>query len=342
MRQGAITVLVLMLVVVGVAGFYLTGGDSPRGEALVVYCAHDAIFAQEVLDRFEAETGIPVVVRFDTEATKSLGLTNLLFREKDNPRCDVFWNNQTLGTISLLQHDLLLPYKGPGWERIPDGLKDPEGRWTGFAGRLRVWIVNTDKMESTEEAIEERFAGDLSRMAIAKPLFGTTLSHYSILWQEWGESRLQEWHREAVDRGMKVTTGNATVKNLVAEGTCDFGWTDTDDYFVGLDDGYPVAQQPIRVEGKTICIPNSVAIIRGTKREEQARRLVNWLLSEESELRMANSKSRQIPLGPVDESTLTDEVRQLKEWSRDAYDLTGLGPARAECLEWLRGEFLEQ
>ena len=55
----------------------------------------------------------------------------------------------------------------------------------------------------------------------------------------------------------------------------------------------------------------------------------------------ANPKSRQIPLGPVDESKLSDEVRHLKGWSRDAYDLTTLGPARAECLEWLREEFLE-
>lgn len=341
MRQGAVAVLLLALVAVGVAGFYLVGSDSPGDDALVIYCAHDAIFAEEVLDRFEAETGIRVTPRFDTEATKSLGLTNLLIREKDNPRCDVFWNNQTLGTVSLLEHDLLLPYKGPGWERIPEGLKDPEGRWTGFAGRLRVWIVNTENMEATEEAIEERFAGDLSRMAIAKPLFGTTLSHYSILWQQWGESRLKEWHREAVDRGLKVTTGNATVKNLVAEGTCDFGWTDTDDYYVAVDDGYPVAQQPIRVAGKTICLPNSVAIIKGTEREEQAQRLVDWLLSEESEMRMAASKSRQIPLGPVDESKLSAEVRQLKEWSREAYDLTGLGAARGECLEWLQAEFLE-
>ena len=40
---------------------------------LVVYCAHDREFAEVVLQEFERQTGIPVSVRYDTEATKSLG-----------------------------------------------------------------------------------------------------------------------------------------------------------------------------------------------------------------------------------------------------------------------------
>ncbi|MDP6108080.1 MAG: hypothetical protein QGI33_06570 [Candidatus Brocadiia bacterium] len=37
-------------------------------------------------------------------------------------------------------------------------------------------------MEPREEAVTAALAGDLSRVAIAKPLYGTTLSHYSVLW----------------------------------------------------------------------------------------------------------------------------------------------------------------
>src|SRR5262252_3639724 len=45
-----------------------------RQTALVVYCAHDSIYAEQIFKSFEQETGIPVEVRYDTEATKSLGL----------------------------------------------------------------------------------------------------------------------------------------------------------------------------------------------------------------------------------------------------------------------------
>lgn len=319
-------------------------GCGPDGPApLVVYCAHDSVYSEEVLRRFERETGIPVSIKFDTEATKSLGLINLLIAEKDRPRCDVFWNNQVLGTLDLIDHDLLLPYKGPGWERIPDAFKDPAGRWTGFAARLRVYIINTDRMEPTEAAIEERLASDdLSRFTIAKPLFGTTLTHYRLLWHLWGGEKLQEWHRQTRARGLVEAASNGQTKNLVAEGVCDFGWTDTDDFYVALDAGQPVAQVPVRVEGgATVSIPNSVAIIRGTKRLEQAQKLVDFLLSEETELALARSKARQIPLGPVPDEQVSDEIRKLRTWAADGYDLNRVGDARRECLDWLKSEYLE-
>ena len=131
-------------------------------------------------------------IRYDTEATKSLGLTELLIREKDNPRCDVFWNNQLLGTAALKQHGILEPYKGPGYERIPDELKDPDGAYVGFAGRLRVYIINSDKMSAVEGAVRDVLAGDdLSRVAIAMPLYGTTLTHYTVLRDVLGDDGLR-------------------------------------------------------------------------------------------------------------------------------------------------------
>ena len=93
--------------------------------------------------------------------------------------------------------------------------------------------------------------------------------------------------------------------------------------------------------GRTICIPNTAAIIRGTRRIEAARRLIDFLASAETELALARSKSRQVPLGPIDEAQLPDEVRRLKEWAADGIDLRSLLPARRECLEWLKSEYLK-
>jgi len=317
-----------------------TGTRSSR-QALVVYCAHDSVYSEQVLRQFEQQTGIPVSIRFDTEATKSLGLVNLLIREKDNPRCDVFWNNQVLGTIELAQQEVLQPYRGSGYARIPDRFKDPDGNWTGFASRLRVFIVNTDTLPATEKAIEESLEADLSRMAVAKPMYGTTLSHYTLLWHLWGGEQLKQWHTETRKRGLREVAGNANVMNLVASGVCDFGWTDTDDFFVAADDGSPVDMLPIRLEGSAICIPNSVAIIRGTDKLSEAQQLVDFLLSEENELALSRSRARQIPLGPVDETELTDDVRRLWRWSQSGHDLTQLGPSRRECLQWLESEYLQ-
>jgi iron(III) transport system substrate-binding protein len=312
-----------------------------RRDAVVVYCAHDAIFAEGILRGFEEQSGIRLAIRYDTEATKSLGLVELLAREKDAPRCDVFWNNEVLGTIDLADHGVLAPYRGPGWERIPAVFKDADGRWTGFSARLRMVMVNTAHLPADEAAIRARLAGDLSRAAIAKPLYGTTLTHYSVLWQRMGRDQLIAWHRDWRARGGREANGNAGVKDLVASGNCDFGFTDTDDYFEAKDDGKAVAAVPVRLDdGATICIPNTVALVRGTRHEAEARKLLDFLLSAETEIALAQSKSRQIPLGAVPEEQVPLEVRELRRYAALGAPLANLSTARAECLAWLKEEYL--
>ncbi|MBI3863426.1 MAG: ABC transporter substrate-binding protein [Planctomycetia bacterium] len=322
----------------------LIGCDSGKSTTpgLVVYCAHDAVFAEDVLRDFERQTGIAVTVRYDSEATKSLGFVNMLIQEKANPQCDVFWNNELLGTCELHEQGVLAPYRGPGFERIPERFKDPDGHWTGFAARLRVYIVNTEKMAADEAALREKLEGqaDLTRVAIAEPLFGTTLTQYTVLWSELGEDGLKNWHKDLHARGIREVKGNAATKNLVAEGACDFGFTDNDDYFVAKDAGKPVAQLPVRVAGKTICIPNSVAIIRGTPRIDAARKLVDYLLSAETELRLAKSESRQIPLGPVSSDQVPADVRPLVAWGAEGADLRPLLESRRAVVRWLKSEYL--
>lgn len=320
----------------------LSPGCHPNGpKPVVVYCSHDAVFAQGLLDQFTAETGIPCSIKYDTEATKSLGLVNLLIAEKEHPRCDVFWNNQVLGTVELQQAGVLEPYQGSGYARIPRQFKDPEGYWTGFAARLRIYIVNTDRMEASEERIQQSMnSGDLSRMAIAKPIYGTTLTHYALLWHVLGGDQLKDWHHQSIQRGLKVVGGNAQVKDLVAAGTCDFGWTDTDDFFAAQDAGFHVDLVPVRVNGQTISIPNSVCLIKGARNRANAERLIDFLLSEQTEIELSRSESRQIPLGQIDESKLSSEVQQLRTWAAESYDLSQLPEAHHACLEWLREEYL--
>jgi iron(III) transport system substrate-binding protein len=333
------------------AGILLWG----TGGGLVVYCAHDRVYSEEILARFTEETGIAVRPRFDTEATKSLGLVEQIAREAAAPRCDVFWNNEVLGTMDLARRGLLEPcrdvHDGPGHARIPEQYRDPAGLWTGFAARMRVWIVNTDKVTPTRAAVRVALRGDLSRVAVARPLFGTTLTHYCVLSDLWGMEALKAWHRQWRARGVREVPGNSTVKDLVAGGTLDLGLTDTDDFFLAKDAGKPVAMVPFRTgdvgagptngsrpPDRVILIPNTVAVVKGTRRPDDAKRLVDWLLSAETELALARSRARQIPLGEVDASKLPTEVAALAALVGEGYPLGGLTPAREACIEWLKAE----
>jgi iron(III) transport system substrate-binding protein len=313
----------------------------PKDDALVVYCAHDAVFAEQILRDFQWNTGIKVATRFDTEATKSLGLVELLVREKDRPRCDVFWNNELLGTMDLAERGVLAPYRGSGWERIPAAHKDPDARWTGFAARFRVHIANTTKLSVDDPRVtalaRSDVNGDLSNAAIAKPLYGTTLTNYVVWWQTWGADKLQAWHTRTRQLGLRELNGNGAVKDAAAQGAVDHGLTDTDDFFAAKDAGAPVAMRPVRLEsGQTICIPNTVALINGSQRVYAARKLIDYLTSVEAELALARSKSRQVPLGPISEDQLPEEVRAMRPWVSESVPLPPLAKSRAECLNWLK------
>lgn len=329
-----VLIAIVLLIAILIPFLMRQGRDA---ETVVLYCAHDSIFADAIIQEFEKRTGIRVQVRFDEEASKSLGLTNLLIAERDNPRCDVFWNNQTLGTMRLQDEGVLAPCPADVFARIPDEYKDPDHFWAGFAGRLRVYVVNTQALAATDEAIAGRLNSDsLNRVAIAMPLYGTTLTHYSVLASQMGLEKLKEWHASLHQRGIREARGNGSVKDLVADGACDVGFTDTDDVFVALDAQKPVDMRPIRLpSGQTICIPNSVALIRNGPNPDAAMKLIQYLISEEVELALANSASRQIPLGKVDASRIPADVQRLAEWAKESASMEGVPEQQTDVLNWL-------
>lgn len=368
------SVLVPVIAAVVLAGIWLFSTSQGETNSLVVYCAHDSVYADQILQDFQRQTGIRVNVRYDTEATKSLGLINLIIQERQRPRCDVFWNNEMLGTLDLQSQGLLERHKGTGWDRLPEKYRDPDGFWVGFGARLRAVIVNTQQMPADEASLRELVRLETAKVAVAKPLFGTTLTHYTVLWHLWGPARLKAWHHELRQRGIREVNGNGPVKDIVAGGTCAAGLTDTDDVFVAIDDQLPVAMYPVRLPpprtsndpvsalaaieeeaisdflaitapdqeaGQTICIPNTASIIKGTRHRAAAEALVDFLASAETELALARSKSRQVPVGPVNSADLPEDVRPMKAWADAGIDLRPLLQTRHECLQWLKSEYLK-
>ena len=114
----------------------------------MVYVSEDQVFSEPILRDFEAETGIRVRAVYDTEETKSTGVMNRLIAEKGNPQADVYWANEPIRAIVLKQRGISDKYFSPGAKGIPANFKDPQGYWTGFSARARVFIVSTKKKSS--------------------------------------------------------------------------------------------------------------------------------------------------------------------------------------------------
>ena len=105
----------------------------------------------------------------------------------------------------------------------------------------------------------------------------------------------------------------------VGEGRVAFGFTDTDDYNVAKT----VKEWPVDVvfpdkDGMgTLLIPNTVALIKGGPNAENAKKLIDFLLSPEVEQFLAESRSAQIPVrDSVKRPAHVQKISEIKvmEW----------------------------
>ncbi len=276
------------------------GKPAPAG--IVVYCSIDEAFARGILNQFEAESGLPIDVIFDSEAGKTTGLVNRIIRESQagRPRADLFWSSELFNTIRLARMGLLEPYDSPAAKDIPSRYKDGEHRWTALAVRARVIAFDPTRTPTFDlpakwaDLAEERFA---ARTAIANPLFGTTRGHVAAMFALWGSERGRDFLTRLRDGGVVVADGNsATVRALLA-GRAAFAATDTDDVWVAQRAGGSLDLRYLDMgDGGTLLIPCSVALIRGGPSVAAAKALADFLVSAKVERLLAESDSRNIPV----------------------------------------------
>lgn len=332
-----------LALVLGLALLAFGCGKQPD---LVVYCALDQEFAEPLIRRFAAETGLDVRPEFDVEASKTVGLVRRIREESSRTRCDVFWNNEVAHTVRLAQDGLLASHRSPSAEGIPATFRDPQDRWTGFAARARILIVNTELADPTTiktmwDLFDPRFA---KKACMARPLTGTTLSHMTALFSVLGDAEAKKYidraRSLATDGSLSLTNGNATVARLVRDGQMAVGWTDTDDYNVAREEGRPVAAvYPDTDTIGTLLIPNTIAILKDAPHPEAARRFVDWVLRPEVEAELARSRSAQIPVR--DSVARPDYIRGPGQFKAMKVDFSKVGAEIEERAKEFKEIFVE-
>lgn len=318
-------------------------GAGNSADRVVVYTALDSNFSERILEDFARESGVEALPKFDTESTKTVGLTQAIIAEKERPRCDVFWNNEILNTLRLEKQGLLDVYRSPSAADYPEMWRSPHGTWHGFAARARVLLVNTDivkedeRPDSIHHMAEPRWRG---KSGIAKPLFGTTATHAACLFALLGEEPAKQFFRDLKANDVQIMAGNKHVAQAVGSGQLAFGLTDTDDAIGEIESGRPVViVYPDRNADQmgTLFIPNTLSIIKNCPHPEAARKLVDYLLRPETETQLAQSGSAQIPLNPAVNVELKVETpRTVKAMN---VDFAAAAEAWDRAATFIRDEF---
>ena len=285
----------------GLLVFWLSCGAREKPGTVVVYAAQDQLYSEPIFRSFEQHTGIHVKPVYDTEAVKSVGLVTRLINERNNPQCDVFWNNEIARTILLKKMGILERFMSNKTAEVTSKYSDSDGYWVGFAGRLRVIVYNTELLSETEaphsvyDFTKPEWKG---KLVIAYPLFGTTEVHLAALKLIMGEGA-DDFFRQLIETDVAYLDGNALVVSLVAQGEYVAGFTDTDDAYSAQLQGKPVGMIFPDQDGMgAMLIPNTAAMVKGCPHPKEARELIEFLTSEKVQIMLAKSSSVQIPLLP--------------------------------------------
>lgn len=266
---------------------------------VVVYTSVDQVFSEPVLKKFEQQTGIKVKPVFDTEETKSTGVLNRLIAEKNNPQCDVFWSGDPMRADVLKQRGITETYRSPAASGINEVFIDKDYNWIGFSSRARVLLVNTNLVKAGDvpssilDLTKEKYKG---RFTIANPLFGTTSFHIAAIFTELGDDKAKQFLEDLKRNGVIIASSNGDVKKKVATGEVQMGLTDTDDANEALKEGTPV--KAIFLDQNSfgnLIVPNTVSLIKSSPNNENGKKVIDFLLSVETEKMLAESCA-QMPL----------------------------------------------
>jgi iron(III) transport system substrate-binding protein len=275
--------------------------NSAKSKTVVIYVSEDQVFSEPILKDFEKETGIQVKAVFDTEEAKSTGVLNRLLAEKNNPQADVYWANEPVRADVLRQQGISTPFKPANAQQIPEQFKDKQGYWTGFSARARLLVVNRaakTKPASILAYVDPKARG---KAVIANPLFGTTTVQMAALFAVWGDEKGKQFLAGLKANRVKLSTSNGESADFVASGEFDFALVDSDDAVDRMRHGKPIdIVYPDQGEGEVgvLILPNAVALIRGGPNADNGKRLIEYLVSKETERKLAVADCAQIPLNP--------------------------------------------
>lgn len=274
-----------------------SGGDAD----IVLYTSVDEPVARQIIADFEKQSGLRVRIVGDTEATKSVGLAERLRAEKNRAQADVWWGNEPFHTVALAEEGLFEPYDSPAAADIGAQFKDAQHRWAGnglrarvLAAQKRTGAMATVPAHQGARRLEDLLNPELNRQVVmARPTAGTTGGHVAALYVLWGQEEADAFFGGLYENGIVLVAGNSQAAQHVGSGNYRIGLTDNDDVANFEAAGGDVrAILPDQGDGEigTLTIPTTVALVAGRPENDAARKLIDYLLSAQTEQRLFDAE----------------------------------------------------
>jgi putative spermidine/putrescine transport system substrate-binding protein len=260
-----------------------------------------------------------------------------LEKEKEAPQADTAYYSGAIG-FQAAAKGLHQPYKPKGWEKIPAGLKDPNGLWWTVHTSAIAFIVNTKALggapvpRSWQDLLKPVYKG---KIAYDDPTWGGT--SYTLVY---GLNGLMKGSDRDFKPGLaylKKLDANVSsypresIYNAVLRGEVPI-WINADGngYKMRYVDGGPV-EVVIPAEG-TFTMPLVMGLVKGAPHKEAAQRYLDWLLTPPAQGEFAKAYFLPVVPGALPKE-IAARLLPAKEYGRArALDLAKMAAA-ADALK---------
>lgn len=295
--------------------------DEDTSDTVIVYTAGPKALAEDILEGFEASTGIKIE-QFQATTGKILGR---LEAEKSNPVADVVVLASWPSAVGLKEDGLTMAYpEAAHSDKLQSDWKDADNHLFGYSASALGITYNTDLVMNPPTDWSDFTHSDWeNQINIPDPsLSGSALDFISGYLNEFGEDGWK-MYSQLNENGVELAGANKEALDPVITGSKSAVMAGVDYMaYHAKSQGEPI--DIIYPTSGTVINPRPAMILKDAQNEENAKQFIDYLLSEEGQQLV--TESFLLP-GRTDieakDRTDVDDIKRLNydwEWMMENSD----------------------
>lgn len=195
----------------------------PAPRDLVIYSGRSKSLVDPVIEKFKAETGINVEVKYGG----STQLAVALIEEGAQTPADLFWSQDAGALGALNKESLLQTLPAEITDLVPGAFRNSNGTWVATTGRARVLVYSPERLAADAmPASVTDLTNEMYRNRVAwAPTNASFQSFVTALIVENGVDATREWLVAMRDNGAVSFANNNAILQGIAAGEADLGIT---------------------------------------------------------------------------------------------------------------------